>query len=95
MERVLERKQIMVDAELRRARLKEEKEQLVSHLSHECRNALACIHQFGNILVDGLAGEMSQEQREYIGIMLENSSRIRSVLDGLLEAAPGEARTVC
>ncbi len=52
--------------------------------SHEMRNALACIQQFGSILIDGLAGELSSEQREYVGIMLENTSKIRGVLDGEL-----------
>jgi signal transduction histidine kinase len=50
-------------------------------LSHEFRNALACIQQFGNILVDGLTGELSGEQREYLGIILENASKIRKLLD--------------
>jgi light-regulated signal transduction histidine kinase (bacteriophytochrome) len=59
------------------------------YLSHELRNALACIHQFGNILVDGLAGELSGEQREYVSIMLENASKIRSVLDSALDGVPG------
>jgi DNA-binding NtrC family response regulator len=63
--------------------------QLTAHLSHEMRNALACIHQFGHILVDGLAGEISGEQREYLGIMLQNASKIRSVLDSALDATPG------
>jgi signal transduction histidine kinase len=67
-----------------------EKELLASHLSHECRNALACIHQFGHILNDGLAGELSPEQRDYIGIMLDNASRIREVVDDLLE--PGRRK---
>ena len=58
------------------------------YLSHELRNALACIHQFGNILVDGLAGELSGEQREYVRIMLQNASRIRTVLDSALEGTP-------
>jgi signal transduction histidine kinase len=62
---------------------------LSSYLSHELRNALACIHQFGNILVDGLAGELSGEQREYVSIMLENASNIRRVLDGALDGVPG------
>ena len=59
------------------------------YLSHELRNALACIHQFGNILVDGLAGELTGEQREYVGIMLENASKIRSVLNSALDGVPG------
>jgi signal transduction histidine kinase len=59
--------------------------ELPAYLSHELRNALACIQQFGSILVDGLAGELSGEQREYLGIMLENASKIRTVLDGAVE----------
>jgi two-component system, NarL family, sensor histidine kinase BarA len=55
--------------------------ELPASLAHELRNALACIQQFGNILVDGLAGELSAEQREYIGIMLENASKIRKAVD--------------
>ena len=62
---------------------------LSAYLSHELRNALACIHQFGNILVDGLAGELTGEQREYVSIMLENASKIRDVLDGALDGVPG------
>jgi signal transduction histidine kinase len=62
---------------------------LSAYLSHELRNALACIHQFGNILLEGLAGELTGEQREYVGIMLQNSSKIRSVLDGALDGVPG------
>jgi DNA-binding response OmpR family regulator len=61
--------------------------QLTAHLSHELRNALACIHQFGTIMIDGLAGSVSEEQREYLCIMLENASKIRTVLDEALEGA--------
>jgi signal transduction histidine kinase len=61
-------------------------EQLGAHLSHEFRNALACIFQFGNILIGGLAGELSEEQREYVGIMLKNASRIRTLLDSMTQA---------
>ena len=63
--------------------------ELTAYLSHELRNALACIHQFGNILVDGLAGELTGEQREYLGIMLENASKIRRVLDSALDGNNG------
>ena len=63
--------------------------ELTAYLSHELRNALACIQQFGNILIDGLAGELSGEQREYLGIMLENASKIRRVLDSALDGTDG------
>lgn len=67
--------------------------ELPAYLSHELRNALACIQQFGNILIDGLAGELSGEQREYIGIMLENASKIRSVLNSALDGTDGPFET--
>jgi signal transduction histidine kinase len=63
--------------------------EIPAYLSHELRNALACIQQFGGILIDGLAGELSGEQREYVGIMLENASKIRSVLDSALSGTEG------
>ena len=69
--------------------------ELPANLSHELRNALACIQQFGNILADGLAGKLSDEQCEYLGIMLENASKIRRVLDSALDGTDGslEERT--
>ena len=65
-----------------------DKAQLIADSSHEMRNALTCIFQFGNILIGGLAGELSEEQRQYLGIMLENAACIRNVLDGLPKVAP-------
>jgi two-component system sensor histidine kinase GlrK len=59
------------------------------YLSHQLLNALACIQQFGSILSDGLAGELSGEQREYLGIMLENASQIRQLLDSVLDGTDG------
>jgi signal transduction histidine kinase len=61
----------------------------LANSSHELRNALACIFQFGNILVDGLAGELAPQQREYVAIILENAGIIRRVLDGVHDKHSG------
>ena len=66
-------------------------EKLIGNLTHECRNALSCMFQFGNILMGGLAGELSEEQREYVGIMIDNASRIRRALDSLTEGELSES----
>jgi DNA-binding response OmpR family regulator len=63
----------------------EDGKQSIARESHELRNALACIHQFGNILLDGLAGPISEDQREYVGIMLNNVSRVRVIVENLRE----------
>jgi DNA-binding response OmpR family regulator len=84
----MERKQLTVDREAGRRLMAMDNEKLTAHLSHEIRNALTCIFQFGNILIGGLAGDLSGEQLEYLRIMIENASRIRSAMDGLTEVAP-------
>jgi DNA-binding NtrC family response regulator len=88
----MERKQLIAGREHARRPAAENAEQLAFHLgnkSHQLRNALACIRQFGNILIDGLAGKLSDEQREYVAIMLENTSTIRTVLDSTLDGRSG------
>ena len=83
----IKRKQLIVDREAGRRLMTRNHEQLIANLSHEIRNALTCIFQFGNILIGGLTGDLSEEQREYLGIMIENASRIRGALDGLTKVA--------
>jgi DNA-binding response OmpR family regulator len=55
----------------------------IARESHELRNALACINEFGNIVLDGLAGPISEAQREYVGIILQNASRVQVVVENL------------
>jgi ActR/RegA family two-component response regulator len=66
----------------------EDGKELIARESHELRNALACIHQFGNILLDGLAGPISEGQRECVGIILQNASRVRVVVESLPDCVP-------
>jgi|ERR1700730_2430942 DNA-binding NtrC family response regulator len=91
----MERKQLIAEREHARQLSKNEERltALSSYQCHQLRNALACIRQFGNILIDGLAGQLSDEQREYIAIMLENASTIRMVLDSALDGTTLEIPT--
>jgi hypothetical protein len=61
------------------------KDRFISHVSHEFRSPLASIYQFATILLDGLAGNISPEQREYLEIVLRNVHQLRSMVDDLLE----------
>ena len=66
----------------------EQGKESIARESHELRNALACIHEFGNIVLDGLAGPISEEQREYVGIILQNASRVQVVVENLRACVP-------
>jgi signal transduction histidine kinase len=84
----IERKEWMAAIRGGSVRVQKDRRELVSRNSHDLRNALACIHQFGNILLDGLAGPISEEQRQYVGIMTQNASRIRTIAENLVDAVP-------
>ncbi|MFQ5684636.1 MAG: ATP-binding protein [Candidatus Binatia bacterium] len=61
------------------------KDEFLSHVSHELRSPLAASHQFVTILLDGLAGELNDEQREYLDIVLKNITQLRTMIGDLLE----------
>jgi signal transduction histidine kinase len=63
------------------------KDRLLSHVSHELRSPLAAIYQFITILLDGLAGELSPEQHDYLEIVLRNVNQLRSMVGDLLDCA--------
>lgn len=67
------------------------KDQLLSHVSHELRSPLTCIHQFVTILLDGLSGPLSDEQRDCLETVLKSANQLRSMIDDLLETATIEA----
>jgi len=67
------------------------KDEFLSHVSHELRSPLTAIKQFTTILLGGLAGELSAEQREYQQIVLKNVRQLQSMIDDLLDVTRAEA----
>ena len=61
------------------------KDQLLSHVSHELRTPLTSVHQFLTILLDGVAGEMGREQKDYLEIAVKNVNQLNKMIDDLLE----------
>ena len=67
------------------------RDQFLSRMSHELRSPLAPIHQFVTILLDGLAGDLSAEQRDYLMIVLRNVNSLRTMISDLLEVTRAES----
>ena len=59
--------------------------EFLSHVSHELRTPLASLNQLLTVVLDGLAGPVSAEQREYLGICLRNARQLRSMISDLMD----------
>lgn len=66
------------------------KDQFFSHVSHELRTPLTAVYQFVTIVLDGLAGELKPEQKEYLGVALRNVKQLQAMVGDLLEASRAE-----
>ncbi len=67
------------------------RDQFLSRMSHELRSPLAPIHQFVTILLDGLAGELTAEQRDYLLAILRSVNVLRTMISDLLEVTRAES----
>ena len=91
MRYAVERQALMRSLDMSRKQQLEFKNQFLSHVSHELRTPLTCIHQYVTILLDGLAGEMSGEQRVHLGTILKSVNQLGAMVHDLLEATRAES----
>ncbi|HXF74670.1 MAG TPA: ATP-binding protein, partial [Methylomirabilota bacterium] len=63
------------------------KDRLLSNVSHELRTPLTAVYQFVTILLDGIAGKLAPEQKEYLEIALRNVKQLQAMVGDLLETA--------
>jgi signal transduction histidine kinase len=91
MRYAIERQALLHTLEMSRKQQLEFKNQFLSHVSHELRTPLTCIHQYVTILLDGLAGEMSVEQRDHLGTILKSVNQLGAMVRDLLEGSRAES----
>jgi signal transduction histidine kinase len=84
-----EKRKIAVLEESRKQQLLT-KDQFFSNVSHELRTPLTAVYQFVTIVLDGLAGELKPEQKEYLQVALRNVKQLQAMVGDLLEATRAE-----
>jgi signal transduction histidine kinase len=87
MHHAIERHQVLAALRESRQRQLEFKDKFLSHVSHELRSPLACIHQFAEVMLDGLAGPLTAKEREYLQSVLRNAGQLNNLINDLLDAA--------
>lgn len=79
---------------LRLAELDADKARFLRHVSHELKTPLAALHEGVSLLEDGVAGQLSDGQREVVRILKDNTAVLQRQIEDLLRfnAAAFEAR---
>ena len=81
----MERQRMQAEADLMRTNEIKLRDEFLSHVSHELRSPLTSIYSFNSIIADGLAGQTTPQQDEYLQIILRNVGQLRAMIDDLLE----------
>ncbi len=65
--------------------LNEMKSVFVSNVSHELRTPLTNIHGYSSLLLDGTAGRLADEQKEFVEIIHSETDRLTRLINDLLD----------
>ncbi len=87
----IERQRMQLETDLIRKRQVQLRDEFLSHVSHELRSPLTSIYSFSTIIADGLAGETSPQQDEYLQIILRNARQLQAMIEDLLEVTQAQA----
>jgi signal transduction histidine kinase len=79
---------------LRLGELDELKSEFLSSVSHELRTPIASVKQAAALLDEGVVGDLTEDQREMVGIVISNSRRLGTLINDLLDTARLEAGRV-
>ncbi len=91
MRYAIERQALLTSLDMSRRQQLQFKNEFLSHVSHELRTPLTCIHQFISLMLDGLAGPVTAEQREHLETVFRSSNQLRVMISDLLEATRAES----
>jgi len=70
------------------------KSNFLATVSHELRTPLTSIIGYSEMLVEGLAGEMPREQREFVQTIREKGEQLLQLIKGLLDLSKLESGTM-
>lgn len=75
-------------------KLDEMKSEFLANISHELRTPLTSIREGSQLLLDGIPGELTKDQRETLSIISDSSKRLNQLIGNLLDLSRMEADMV-
>ena len=75
----------------RQRQLEKMKSDFVANVSHELRTPLSTIQQNISLLIEGLPGQLNEDQKKFLNITRDNIKRLTRLINDLLDSAAMEA----
>lgn len=70
------------------------KSNFIATMSHELRTPLTSVIGYSEMMLEGLGGSLTKEQREYIGIIMEKGENLLQLITSILDVSKIEAGSV-
>ena len=70
------------------------KSNFLATISHELRTPLTSVIGYAEMLLEGLAGNLTQDQREYVQIIMEKGDQLLQLITGILDVSRMEHGTL-
>jgi two-component system, NarL family, sensor histidine kinase BarA len=70
------------------------KSNFLATVSHELRTPLTSVIGYSEMLLEGLAGSLNEEQREYVQTIMEKGDQLLQLITGILDVSKIEAGTL-
>ena len=67
------------------------KSNFLATVSHELRTPLTSVIGYSEMLLEGIAGELNDEQREYVRTVMEKGDQLLQLITGILDISRMEA----
>jgi len=83
--------QQLISKNMELQKLDKMKDEFLSNISHEMRTPLTIIKEFASILSDGLAGKITQQQKECLGTINESVVNLTRIISNILDLSRIEA----
>jgi signal transduction histidine kinase len=87
-------RRVQVELNERLRHLDRMKDDFVASVSHELRTPLTSISGYVELMIEGEAGSLNQEQLSFLGVVRRNADRLLRLVGDLLFAAQSDARQV-
>ncbi|MBI4511340.1 MAG: HAMP domain-containing histidine kinase [Deltaproteobacteria bacterium] len=89
-----EKNKRLADAVDRMHEVERLKSNFLAVISHELRTPLTSVIGYSEMLLEGLAGALNDEQRDYVQTIMEKGEQLLQLISGILDVARIEAGTI-